>query len=131
LHEKGLKNEVPDLKMVGPEEIREIEPNCRVSLHKHYYFLLHDIYMYVHSDIQYIVFCNEKLYILSRSKQDKYWFVQCVLFILIWIFHDLNKYYITLSSVLNTTFFEDLDELLKHCIGESKSRTKHFQMKYL
>jgi 2-hydroxyglutarate dehydrogenase len=31
LHEKGLKNKVRDLRVVGPDEIREIEPNCRVS----------------------------------------------------------------------------------------------------
>lgn len=30
LHERGIKNEVPDLKIVGPEEIKEIEPNCVV-----------------------------------------------------------------------------------------------------
>lgn len=28
LYERGIKNEVPDLKIVGPEEIKEIEPNC-------------------------------------------------------------------------------------------------------
>ena len=33
LHERGLKNEVPDLKVVGPDEIREIEPNCTVGSH--------------------------------------------------------------------------------------------------
>ena len=31
LHERGLKNNVKDMKMVGPDEIREIEPHCRVS----------------------------------------------------------------------------------------------------
>lgn len=30
LYERGIKNEVPDLKIVGPEEIKEIEPNCVV-----------------------------------------------------------------------------------------------------
>ncbi|XP_033635907.1 L-2-hydroxyglutarate dehydrogenase, mitochondrial-like [Asterias rubens] len=29
LHERGLKNNVKDMKMVGPDEIREIEPHCR------------------------------------------------------------------------------------------------------
>lgn len=28
LYERGIKNDVPDLKIVGPEEIKEIEPNC-------------------------------------------------------------------------------------------------------
>ncbi len=32
LHERGIKNEVPDLKVVGPDEIREIEPNCVVGV---------------------------------------------------------------------------------------------------
>lgn len=31
LHERGLKNNVKDMKIVGPDEIREIEPHCRVS----------------------------------------------------------------------------------------------------
>lgn len=31
LYERGIKNDVPDLKIVGPEEIKEIEPNCVVS----------------------------------------------------------------------------------------------------
>ena len=30
LHERGIKNNVPDLKVVGPDEIKEIEPNCKV-----------------------------------------------------------------------------------------------------
>ena len=30
LHDRGIKNEVPDLKVVGPGEIRDIEPNCVV-----------------------------------------------------------------------------------------------------
>ena len=32
LWEKGQKNEVPELRMIGADEIREIEPNCRVSI---------------------------------------------------------------------------------------------------
>ena len=32
LYERGIKNDVPDLKVVGPEEIREIEPNCVVNM---------------------------------------------------------------------------------------------------
>lgn len=32
LMERGLKNEVKDLKMVGPDVIKEIEPNCVVSM---------------------------------------------------------------------------------------------------
>jgi hypothetical protein len=32
LYERGLKNEVPDLKLVGPEEIRDIEPNSEVCI---------------------------------------------------------------------------------------------------
>jgi len=31
LYDRGLKNEVPDLKIVGPDEIRDIEPNCVVN----------------------------------------------------------------------------------------------------
>lgn len=31
LYERGIKNDVPDLKIVGPDEIREIEPNCVVG----------------------------------------------------------------------------------------------------
>ena len=31
LYDRGIKNEVPDLKIVGPDEIRDIEPNCVVS----------------------------------------------------------------------------------------------------
>lgn len=31
LYERGLKNNVPDLQLVGPDLIREIEPHCRVS----------------------------------------------------------------------------------------------------
>jgi len=31
LHDRGIQNEVPDLKVVGPEEIRDIEPNCVVK----------------------------------------------------------------------------------------------------
>ena len=30
LYERGIKNDVPDLKIVGPEQIKEIEPNCVV-----------------------------------------------------------------------------------------------------
>jgi len=30
LYDRGIKNEVPDLKIVGPDEIRDIEPNCVV-----------------------------------------------------------------------------------------------------
>jgi len=30
LHDRGIKNEVPDLKVVGADEIRDIEPNCVV-----------------------------------------------------------------------------------------------------
>jgi len=32
LHDRGIKNEVPDLRVVGPDEIRDIEPNCVVSM---------------------------------------------------------------------------------------------------
>ena len=32
LYDRGIKNEVPDLKVVGPDEIREIEPNCVVNM---------------------------------------------------------------------------------------------------
>jgi len=32
LYDRGIKNEVPDLKVVGPEEIRDIEPNCVVNV---------------------------------------------------------------------------------------------------
>ena len=32
LHDRGIKNEVPDLKVVGPDEIRDIEPNCVVNM---------------------------------------------------------------------------------------------------
>ena len=32
LHERGLKNEVPGLEVVGPEKIMEIEPHCRVCI---------------------------------------------------------------------------------------------------
>ena len=32
LHDKGIKNEVPDLKVVSQEEIRDIEPNCIVRI---------------------------------------------------------------------------------------------------
>lgn len=32
LHKRGIMNEVPDLKVIGQDEIREIEPNCRVSI---------------------------------------------------------------------------------------------------
>jgi 2-hydroxyglutarate dehydrogenase len=28
LYERGLKNDVPDLKVIGPEKIKSIEPNC-------------------------------------------------------------------------------------------------------
>ena len=31
LYERGLKNEVKGMRMVGPEEIKNIEPNCVVS----------------------------------------------------------------------------------------------------
>ncbi len=31
LFERGLQNEVPGLELVGPEKIREIEPNCQVK----------------------------------------------------------------------------------------------------
>ena len=31
LYDRGVKNEVPDLKVVGPDEIRDIEPNCVVN----------------------------------------------------------------------------------------------------
>ena len=31
LHDRGIKNEVPGLKVVGPDEIRDIEPNCVVG----------------------------------------------------------------------------------------------------
>ena len=32
LYDRGVKNEVPDLKVVGPDEIRDIEPNCVVNM---------------------------------------------------------------------------------------------------
>ena len=32
LYENGLQNGVPDLKIVGPAGIKEIEPNCSVSV---------------------------------------------------------------------------------------------------
>ena len=32
LFERGLQNEVPDLRLVGPEEIQEIEPICQVNM---------------------------------------------------------------------------------------------------
>lgn len=32
LFERGLQNEVPGLQLVGPDQIVEIEPNCRVRL---------------------------------------------------------------------------------------------------
>ena len=32
LYDRGVKNEVPDLKVVGPDEIRDIEPNCVVNV---------------------------------------------------------------------------------------------------
>ena len=32
LFERGLQNEVPDLELIGPDKIMEIEPNCRVGL---------------------------------------------------------------------------------------------------
>ena len=32
LHDRGIKNEVPDLRVVGPDEIRDIEPNCVVTM---------------------------------------------------------------------------------------------------
>ena len=31
LHERGIKNNVPELKMVGRKEIKEIEPYCEVN----------------------------------------------------------------------------------------------------
>ena len=31
LYDRGLQNEVPDLRMVGPDEISQIEPNCVVG----------------------------------------------------------------------------------------------------
>ena len=31
LYERGIANGVPGLRMVGPAELREIEPACRVS----------------------------------------------------------------------------------------------------
>ena len=30
LYERGMQNGVKDLRMVGPEELREIEPYCQV-----------------------------------------------------------------------------------------------------
>jgi L-2-hydroxyglutarate oxidase LhgO len=35
LYERGLENGVKDLKMVGPDSIKDIEPYCVVSI-KHY-----------------------------------------------------------------------------------------------
>jgi len=32
LYDRGVQNEVPDLKVVGSDEIREIEPNCVVNV---------------------------------------------------------------------------------------------------
>ena len=32
LHEKGIQNKVPDLRMVDADEIKDIEPNCVVSV---------------------------------------------------------------------------------------------------
>ncbi len=31
LLQKGIQNEVPDLRVVGPDGIKEIEPNCQVN----------------------------------------------------------------------------------------------------
>ena len=31
LYERGLKNNVRDIKLIGPSELREIEPHCVVS----------------------------------------------------------------------------------------------------
>ncbi len=31
LYERGLKNNVRDIKLIGPNELREIEPHCVVS----------------------------------------------------------------------------------------------------
>ena len=33
LYKRGQENNVRDLRMIGPEEIQEIEPNCVVSKH--------------------------------------------------------------------------------------------------
>lgn len=30
LYERGLKNNVKDLKLIGPSELKEIEPHCQV-----------------------------------------------------------------------------------------------------
>ena len=32
LFERGLQNEVPDLELIGPDKVMEIESNCRVGL---------------------------------------------------------------------------------------------------
>jgi len=32
LYDRGVQNEVPDLKVIGSDEIREIEPNCVVNV---------------------------------------------------------------------------------------------------
>ena len=33
LHKRGIQNEVPGLRVVGPDEIKQIEPYCQVSLY--------------------------------------------------------------------------------------------------
>ena len=33
LYKRGQENNVRDLRMIGPEEIKKIEPNCVVSKH--------------------------------------------------------------------------------------------------
>ena len=33
LYERGLTNKVKDLKLIGPEELKEIEPYCKVNIY--------------------------------------------------------------------------------------------------
>lgn len=32
LHDRGIKNNVKDLRMIGKDEIKEIEPHCQVII---------------------------------------------------------------------------------------------------
>lgn len=42
LYERGVENGVKDLRLVGPEELQDIEPHCRVAIKTScFYYISH------------------------------------------------------------------------------------------